>query len=153
MAIPVATAAGLQIVSGIFSGGAQVSAGKQSKQIREFNAGVAQSNAVQAMQWAKFNETQESKARFFNREQIRVDLVKSGVSLDIGTAGEILFEQEVEDELAAGIIRRKGQIEVTRFNSQAVSELFIGQAEEQAGKVAGIGALLGGVTRAGTLLT
>lgn len=131
MGVEIMVAAAL--ISGGVSAYGQYQAGKQQARIANFNAAIAENNAVAAKQWASYNEDRYREQAKFQRARMISAYLKNGVSLEAGTTPMLVLEEQlVQDELEALSIRRGGEGEAGRYRSSAAMSRLEGSAAQTA---------------------
>ena len=127
--------------------GSAIYQGQQAKKEAEYNASVQEQNAVAAQQKASYDET-------MHRERVRKLLSsqkalygRSGVSL-IGSPELLLEETAAQGELDALAIRYGGDVEASRYRSEATLSKMRGRAASTSGYASAGSTLLSGGSRA-----
>jgi len=150
MAVFMATAA---LVSGGAQGFAAHRAGKASKAQGKANAALSMIQAEEAVEWAEYNETRLRVRQKFGRDQMIVDMLNNGFSIDEGTTNDIILgNQEFNDELDALAIRNRGLADAVALRNQAVSQRFGGKQAQQVANIQATGSIISGSTKAVGLL-
>ncbi len=145
----------MRLIGGAISAYYTDRSAKAKKREEYYNSARAVEDAKAAKQWADFNERQDRKKSRYRRGQMIVDLLKSGVTIDVGTtASALLIEQEVQDEISAITIRRKGASTVNLlmeraalFRARGSTILSLSKIQRKAAFLGnGGGAALGGLS-------
>lgn len=124
----------------------QMQSAKYEKKLADYNAAVANNNAVNAEKWAQYNESREREKQRYARGKMLTQYMKAGVILDENqTSGLVLQDQVVQDELDALAIRTRGQGEAIAYRNQAALSTFQGQQALAAGKRQAIGTVVSGI--------
>ncbi len=147
------TGLGLQM-KGQYEAGKQAQAQAKSEATwREYNAKLAEREAVETREAAGFEERKHRKAGERLKARQRVQLAKAGV-LPEGSALEVLEETATELEIDALMIRRGGQVGARRLTAEAQlsrfagrSALLRGKAARRAGRLGAFGTGLSGASQ------
>lgn len=109
-----------------------IAQGQQAADAAEFNAAVAQNEAIQARQEAAFQESQHRKrARSLLASQ-RAAVGASGTSFT-GSPLSIMADSAAEAEIDAMMIRRSGTIAAANARARAAAERMDARAQRTAG--------------------
>jgi hypothetical protein len=136
-------------IGAAISAGAAYQQGQNQQAWGNYNAQVANNNAVYAQQLGKYKEDRQREADRYKRSKMEVLFMKAGVQLDeTSSAALVMDEQAVQDEMEALMIRNGAQVEANRFRSQAVLDRMQGYKAAQQGML-GAGATL--LTSAGSI--
>lgn len=120
--------------------------GNAAKNAAEYNAKVAENNAIAARQQADYEErmTLQKRDRLLSAQ--RVATAASGLDLE-GSPLALMEDTAVEAELDALNIRRSGTVAEARSRSQAAADRMEGQARQQAGYMSAGASLLNGASK------
>jgi hypothetical protein len=120
--------------------------GKFAKQMGEYNAAVAQNEAILAKQTAEVEEERhrDNLRRFVAGQRART----TGVQVDEGSAGLLVEESIVEGERDALAIRYAGTVQAARSMAEAAAERFRGRAAMHSARLGAAGQLLSGTGKA-----
>lgn len=145
VAFEVATA--LAIASAAITAVSAIQQGEAAQDAAEYQARVAENNAIAARQQAEFDERQHrEKARLLLSSQ-RARAAKSGVQAGEGSP---LFQHgrtSEEAEIGSLNIRRGGALRAGDYQSQAALGRFKGQSAAQAGYMSAGSSLLSGMSK------
>lgn len=137
------------IASSIYSGYAQYQAAKAQSKVMEYNAKIAEQNAVIAKQQADYEaDRQASKMRRLTASQ-RVAYLASGVSVDGGTALDVMMDTTIQGEMDRLAILYAGDIESVNYRAQAAASRLEAEATKVAGKYRAYATAIQGTAQAG----
>lgn len=121
-------------VGAAVSAGAAYQQGQNQQAWGNYNAQVANNNAIYAQQLGAYKEDRQREADRYKRSKMEALFLKSGVQLDeTSSAALVMDEQAVQDEMEALTIRNGAEVETNRFRSQAVLDRRQGNAAAQQG--------------------
>lgn len=136
--------AGLSL-AGMFMGAyGQYQAGKVNQRLSEYNAGVAEYQAVDAI---KRGRVEATRRRTLTRGIIgaqRVSLARQGVDINDGSALDVQADSAYLGELDAQTIQNNAAREAWGFKVQAYDMRLRGDAQRQQGDMGAINTLLTG---------
>lgn len=110
----------------------------------EYNARMAEMNAIQAEQQAAAEEDRQRRLSYKQLSAMRAGYGAAGVSIE-GSPLDVLEESAANAELDALTIRHAGQVRATAFRQEAALERMRGRAEYRAGLLGAASSLLSGV--------
>ena len=139
MAIAAAASAAISAVGAIQQG-------ETARKTADYQAAVAENNAIAARQQAELEERQQREKSLRLMSTQRARAAKGGVLADQGSPLFVNLDTGEAAEIDALNIRRGGQLRATDFQSQAALGRFRGEAEEQAGYLKSGSTLLSGVS-------
>ena len=119
---------------------------KAAEQAAEFNAKVAENEAIKEELEGREQRHRDRIAgkRFKARQRSRI--LKSGVTLE-GSPLELLAETATNEQIAISDAKRASGIQQDIFRGTAELERFGGRAARSAGNIAAAGTLLSGASR------
>lgn len=121
-------------VGAAVSAGSAYQQGQDQKAWGNYNAQVANNNAIYAQQLGQYKEERQREADAYKRGKMATLFMKSGVQIDeTSSAALVMDEQAVQDEMEALMIRNGAQVEANRFRSQAVLDRMQGNAAARQG--------------------
>ena len=142
---------GLTALGQARQGEAQAAAARQQAQITEFNAKVAENNAILARQAAEADADTIDRQRRIAQSKQAVGFAKSNVVIDEGSTLEVLgdtaaeFELDRLNRLHQGQVQSNAQrIQATLDRNNAKGLLAQGSAAASAGRTAAFGTVLAG---------
>lgn len=149
--IEIAAAAAAVAAAGV-SAVASIRQGQAARNFAEFNAKVAENEAIATRQAARFEErrVRERTQRFIASQ--RAAAGKSGIVVNEGSPLLAQVESAAEGELDALAIRRSATIAEARAKSRASAARIQGRVAQQQSQFQAGASLLGGVSRAASLL-
>lgn len=142
------------LVTGGLKIGQELFAGKARKDQADFNAAVASVKSQEVSAWAAYDEDRLRRAQKFRKDEMVVQLLKQGATIDEGTTADlILREQSIEDELEALVIRNQGASEAAAFDFEAQLFRRAGRKQKKVALTAGIGQAFSTLTSIASLKT
>lgn len=135
------SAAAAMVGGGAVSAYGQLYQGEASAAAAEFNAQIAEQNAIDSIARAK---EEERRHRVMARKQIgdmRASFGASGVAME-GSPLEVMQESAANAELDALSIRHEGEARATAFRNEARLARFGGQTARTAGQIGAVSSLL-----------
>lgn len=145
---------GPELLAAVALGSAAVSAvgaiqqGRHQSAMAEYNARVAENDAVAAKQAAGYEEDRFRDRAAKVRSAQRAAIAKSGIDLE-GSPLAVMEETAVEAEMDALAIRQQGSVESARARSRAALDRMEGRAAKSASYWNAASSVLNGVTAAG----
>jgi hypothetical protein len=134
------------VASAVISAASAMQQGKAARQQAEYQAALAENNAIASRQQAGFDEKQHrEKARLALSSQ-RARAAKSGV-LSEGSPLFFNIDTGEQAEIGALNIRRQGEMRAQGFQSEAALGLFKGKVAQQQGYMSAGKSLLDGVSK------
>jgi hypothetical protein len=144
--LPILIAMGaMQAMSSIAGGIAGMNAGKDQKQLFDFNAGVAVENAKMARAKAEFDvdRFEDKMNQFFGVQKSQQ--AASGFAVGTGSNADVEYTSRYFAELDEATIRYEGQVEARKWMIEAINAREQGHAAESQGK----GAMISSLFKAG----
>ncbi|MEE8206860.1 MAG: hypothetical protein V3T82_07915 [Nitrospinaceae bacterium] len=135
------------IASTVFSAVSAVSQGSAQKRLSERNAQIADQQAAQIKEEARFEESRKRSEIQRLKGVQRARQGASGGGVDTGSNLLVLEETAVQGELDALTIRYRGTVQAGRARAQAVTDRFQGDVARRAGIQKAGTSLLTGATR------
>lgn len=152
-AVAASVSAATAVAGGVMSAVSAKQQGEAAEDAAEYNAAVAQNEAIAAQNAAAFEARQIRRKNLLRLGAQRADVAKSGVSLDAGSSfDDVMFDSAVQGELEAQAALYTGNLRAQAQGAQSAMALYEGR---QAKRAAGIGAAsgvisgIGGVAQAG----
>lgn len=141
-------AAALAMASAVVSAAGSIQQGKASRRMADYQAAVAENNAIAARQEA---ERAERELREKSRRQLsanRARFAKGGVLPEEGSP--LLFNIETGEggEIDALNLRREGEMRATGFQSEAALGRYSGRVAQQQSRIKATSSLLDGMSAA-----
>lgn len=138
----------LLVASTAVSAGGAIYQGQQQKKAAEFNAQVAERNAVAAQNKAKYDEgIHRDRVKALLSKQ-RAIIGKSGLQLE-GSPLLALLDTTEQGELDALAIRHGGDVQAARYRSSATASRMQGSAARTGSYLKAGSTLLSGAASAG----
>ena len=145
---------GVQAFSAMRQGEAQEAALKQQSQVAEFNARVAENNAILARQAAEADADTIDRQRRIALSKQSTGFAASGVVIDEGSTLEVLGDTAAEFELDRLNRLHQGQVQTNAQRIQSTLErnnaqglLSQASSARSAGRTAALGTVLTGAAR------
>lgn len=138
---------GIQLFGSAKSAQQQQAAGETSQQIGEFNAQIAEQNAALARSQAAVEEARVRKSAEAFKGKQKAAFTASGVDPGTGSPLLVLADTAREAEIEALNVRRRGEIQATGFEQEAVGERFTGAQAVKAGSTGAKATILSGAGR------
>ena len=142
-------AAGTALAGTVVSVVSQIEQGESQKKWSEYNAAVAERDAVAAQQSAEYDASQKRKetAKLIGRQ--RALYGKAGVTFE-GSPLELMEETASQGELDALMIEREGKLKAGNYQSEAALSRMKGSSAQKAGYYGAGSSLLTGASSAMT---
>lgn len=149
---PVTIAAGAAALGGVMGYKGNMAASRQASAVGKYNAELAENEKVLTQRATRDNE----RILRVNSERIaatqRVMTAASGVQMT-GSPLAALFDTYMSTEADAAKIRYAGSVEEANKEAEAANAVLEANAQSLALKYNAVGSLVGGGTRAATLLS
>jgi len=148
---PTTIAAGASAIGGMMGYKGNMAAARSAQQVAEYNAQVAENEAVIL---ARAKRDEEESLRKQSERLVgtqRVMTAASGVQMT-GSPLQALFDTYISTEMDAAMIQYAGDIEQVQKQSEAALARAEGGARATALKYQAYGSLLGGASKAANLL-
>ena len=149
------TGLGLQMKGQHEAGKAAAAQAKSQAALDEYNAQLAEREAVEARDVAAFEERRFRKGGERLKARQRAAFAKAGVTFE-GSPLEVMEQTAIELETDALMIRRSGQLGAGRLTAEAGlqrfagrSALLRGKAKRRAGTISALATGLGGAAQLG----
>jgi len=149
MADPATWAAIATVAGTTMSAMSQIQQGKSTKQWSEYNAAIAERDALAAQQSAEYDagEKRKETERLLGRQ--RALYGKAGVTLE-GSPLLLMEETASQGELDALMIEREGKLKAGNYQSEAALSRMKGSSAQKAGYYGAGSSLLTGASSAMT---
>lgn len=136
----------LAVMSAVMTAVSAIQQGEAAEEQAEYQAKVAENNALAARQQAEFDERQHREKARLALSQQRARAAKSGV---LAEGSPLFFNADTGEEAEIGAlnIRRGGQLRANDYQSQAALGRFRGASARQQGYMQAGSSLLGGMSR------
>lgn len=119
--------------------------GQDAKAVGNFNAQVANNNAIYAQQLGAYKEERQREVDQYKRGKMATLFMKNGIQIDeTSSAAAVLDEQSVQDELEALMIRNGAAAESNRYRNQGALDLAEGNMKARTATTSAAGTLLQG---------
>lgn len=125
----------------------QMQQGETARKTAEYQAAVAENNAIAARQQAEFDERQQREKALRLMATQRARASKGGVLAEQGSPLFINLDMGEKAEIDALNIRRSGEVRATDYRSQAELGRFRGAAEERQSYLRAGSSLLDGMSK------
>jgi hypothetical protein len=138
----------MSLPGALIQGQGQVSMGEGQASAYDYNAQVAEQNAVQAI---ALSAQQERQQRIIGRKaigDIKAGFGASGLSME-GSATDVLAESMAAAEMDALTVRYGGQVKSTNFKNDAMMSRYNATAARAGGQVGAAATVLGGLGSTG----
>lgn len=136
----------LMVASSVMSAAGSIQQGNSAKAAAEYNARVAENNAITARQQAAAQEEQHRRLARRQLGQMRAAYGASGVTME-GSPLDILAQSAKDAELDALNIRYGGELKAQGLESEAVLERYRGKSAQRAGYMGAATGLLSGASK------
>lgn len=140
---PVTLAAVASIASGVLAGGGMIAQGNAAKATSEYEAQVAERDAMAAQQAAAFDAENLAIERRRRIGAIRAAAGSSGLQIN-GSVAQVLGETAADIETEILAVRYGGDEAMARQRAAAAGARFGGRQQQQAGYLRGTASILGG---------
>lgn len=117
-----------------FSGaGSAAAAGQAQQNAANYNAAVANNNAIAAQQAAAANAQQQARINSARQAKLESGLLASGVTME-GTPLLLVTEEAAQNELERQKILHQGQVQAANYQNQATLDQYNGSVAAAAGQ-------------------
>lgn len=130
-----ATGIGLQVAGQVQAGREAKAFGESQAALREYNAQLAEREAIEAREAAAFEERKFRKGGERLKARQRLGFAKAGVTFE-GSPLEVMEQTAIELETDALMIRRGGQLGARRLTAEAQLQRFAGRSALLKGRAA-----------------
>jgi hypothetical protein len=156
-----AVSAASALASGVMGAISAKQQGEAAEQAAEYNAAVAQNDAVAAQNAAAYEARQIRRKNLLRLGMQRAGAAKSGVSLDAGSSfDDVMFDTAIQGELEAQAALYTGAVRAQAQRASGAMSLWEGkQAQRAAGigmasaAIGTIGGVAGSVFQTGQMLS
>jgi hypothetical protein len=135
------------VASAVISAAAAAQQGQTARKQAEYQAALAENNAIASRQQAEFDERQHREKARLTLSSQRARSAKSGVLASEGSPLFLNIDTGQDAEIGALNIRRQGEMRAQGFQSEAALGLFKGKAAQQQGYLSAGKSLLDGVSK------
>ena len=126
--------------------------GQAQKSAAEYNAKLAQQNAIVARQQADLRARQQDRLNRMRLGTIRATQGAAGGAQDEGSVLDIVADNAMQGELQRQEIVYEGELKARGFSATAALDIMQGKAAAKAGAIGAGSALLGGASKSYGLL-
>lgn len=110
-----------------------------------YNAQIAENNAIAARQAALADSKQQHRVNAARHGKMVTQIIKQGVALGTGTPLLILSEDAAQGELEKQKILQKGELQAQNYRNEATLQRFYGEQAQAAAENKANAAMTGGI--------
>lgn len=133
------------IYGGIQQAGAASAAGDAQAAAYNYNAQIAENNAIAAKQAALADSKQQHRVNAARHGKMVTQIIKQGVELNTGTPLLILSEDAAQGELEKQKILHKGELQAQNYRNEATLQRFYAEQAQAAAENQSSAAMSSGI--------
>lgn len=133
------------VMGGMQQASAAQASGDAQAAAYNYNAQIAENNAIVAKQTAAADAAQQHRVNSAQHGKLITQIISSGVALDTGTPLLILAEDAGQGELEKQKILYKGETQALNYRNEATLQRFYGEQAQAAASNTASAATTGGI--------